>query len=307
MPGGGPLVECVPNVSEGRDAAVLARLRAAASSVPGARLANVHADPDHHRSVFSLLGRPDAVRAAVLALADAVFATIDMRAHHGVHPRLGALDVVPFVPLVDATLEDAVALAHDTGAALAARHALPVYYYADAARRPDRRRLPDARRGGYEALPARLATAEGAPDAGPARLDPRRGATLVGARRPLVAFNVWLDTDDLGAARAIAAAVRESSGGLPALQALGLPLPSRRLVQVSMNLLDVARTPLPTAFDAVAAEATRRKLAIHHAELVGLAPRPAFAGRSPQSVGLTDFTSDLDLDHHVEQLLRDPT
>src|SRR5437870_4157000 len=155
---------------------------------------------------------------AALALADAVVAELDMRTHHGIHPRVGALDVLPFVPLAGMTMAEAVALAHQVGHALAGRHALPVYYYGHAARRPERRRLRELRHGEYEGLPERLKTEEGRPDDGPARFDARAGATLIGAREVLVAYNVWLATDDLIAARAIARSVRESGGGLPAAQ-----------------------------------------------------------------------------------------
>jgi glutamate formiminotransferase len=285
------VLECVPNVSEGRDSAVIADLAAAVRGV-GATLMDVHSDPDHHRTVLSFLGTPAAVEAAVLALARVALAAIDMRRHQGVHPRLGALDVVPIVPLRGATMAEAVALAHRVGARLAERHALPVYFYGQAARRPDRRRLPDARRGGYEALAERLGTPAGVPDEGPARFDPRAGGVLVGARDVLVAFNVWLDSGDLAVAQATARAVRESSGGLPAVQALGLALPSRGLVQVAMNLLDYRRTPIPAAFDAVRREAARCGVGIRRAELVGVAPAAAFAGRSPESVGLTDVTAE---------------
>jgi glutamate formiminotransferase len=279
-------VECVPNVSEGRDAARLGRLAETVAATPGVRLADLHADPDHHRAVFTFLGPPAAVSAAALALAAAVLGEIDMRTHHGIHPRLGALDVLPFVPLVRMTMTEAVALAHATGRALAARHGLPVYYYARAARRPERRALRELRQGEYEGLAARLASVEGQPDDGPARFDPRSGAVLVGARDVLVAYNVWLASDDLGAARAIARAMRASGGGLPAVQALGLRLASRGRVQVSMNLLDYRVTPIPTAFDRVREEAGRAGLAVERSELVGLAPRAAFAGRDPASVGL---------------------
>jgi len=292
----GPIVECVPNVSEGRDPGRLRRLRAVVAAVPGVTLANVHADPDHHRSVFTFLGRPDAVAAGALALADAVLAEIDMRAHRGIHPRLGALDVVPFVPLAGVTMAEAVTLARQVGHELAKRHALPVYYYGQAARGPGRRTLRELRHGEYEGLAERLATPDGAPDDGPARFDPRAGAILVGARDVLVAYNVWLASHDLAAARAIARAVRESSGGLPAVQALGLPLASRDRVQVSMNVLDYRVTPLPAVFDRVSAEAARRGIAIERAELVGLAPRAAFAGREPAAVGLDPFRPDLYLD-----------
>ena len=292
----GPIVECVPNVSEGRDGARLARFAAAVTATPGVTLAGVHADPDHHRSVFTFLGSPAAVAAAALALADAVVAEVDMREHHGIHPRIGALDVLPFVPLAGLTMTEAAALAQQTGGTLAARHALPVYYYAHAARRPERRTLRELRHGEYEGLAARLASAPGRPDDGPTRFDARAGAVLVGARDVLIAYNVWLAGDDLGAARAIARAVRASGGGLPAVQALGLPLASRGRAQVSMNLLDYRVTPIPAAFDRVREEAARAGVALDRAELVGLAPRAAFAGRTPASVGLdgVDAASYLD-------------
>src|SRR5215470_4841674 len=270
-----------------------------ADAVRGVRdvtLANVHADPDHHRAVFTFLGEPGAVAAAAHALAEVVLAEIDMRDHHGIHPRIGALDVLPFVPLVGITMPETVALARETGRALAERHALPVYYYGDAARRPERRTLRELRHGEYEGLAARLATDDGGPDDGPARFDARRGAVLVGARDVLIAYNVWLASDDLAEARAIAREVRASSGGLPAVQALGLPLVSRGRVQVSMNLVDYRKTPIPVAFDRVSAEARRRGVLVERAELVGLAPRAAFAGRDPASVGLEAFRPDHYLD-----------
>lgn len=294
-----PIVECVPNVSEGRDAARLARFAAAVRDTPGVTLADVHADPDHHRSVFTFLGAPDAVAAAAVSLAGAVFAEIDMREHRGIHPRIGALDVLPFVPLAGAPMAVAIRLAHTVGAALAAHHALPVYYYGEAARRPERRVLRELRHGEYEGLAARLGTANGRPDDGPARFDPRAGAILAGARHVLIAYNVWLASQDLDAARAIAREVRASSGGLPAVQALGLPLASRHRVQVSMNLLDHRVTPIPAAFDRVAEAAGRRGIAVERGELVGLAPRAAFAGRTPASVGLPDFTDAHALDRYM--------
>ena len=294
-----PIVECVPNVSEGRDPARLARFAAAIRATPAVTLADVHADPDHHRSVFTFLGPPAAVAAAALALADAVLAEIDMREHHGIHPRVGALDVVPFVPLAGLTLAEAAALAWRTGRMLAEQHALPVYYYGEAARRPERRTLRALRRGEYEGLAARLASPEGRPDDGPARLDARAGAVLIGARDVLIAYNIWLAADDLDAARAIARAVRTSNGGLPAVQALGLPLPSRHRVQVSTNLLDYRITPIPVLFDRVMTEAAHRGVAVERAELVGLAPHAAFTGREPASVGLADFTTEQELDTHL--------
>lgn len=296
----GPLVECVPNVSEGRDRALIDRFASTVGAVSGVTLMNVHADPDHHRSVFSFLGAPAAVAAAALALAETVLAAVDLRLHRGTHPRLGALDVLPFVPLAEVTMTDVVALARQVGRAIADRHRVPVYYYGEAATRATRRRLPDVRGRGYEALADRLQTGD-APDDGPPRFDPRAGATLVGARPLLVAFNVWLDTDDLGAAQAIAKAVRESGGGLSGVQALGMLLASRGVAQVSMNLLDSRATPIPAAYDRVRQEAARRGIRVWRGELVGVALQAAFAGRAPASVGLPDFTPDLLLDGHLER------
>src|SRR5258708_10926206 len=194
------IVECVPNVSEGRDQARLVRVAAAVRATPGVTLADVHADPDHHRAVLTFLGAPATVAAGAVALAEAVLAEIDMRKHRGIHPRIGALDVLPFVPLSDTPMSVAVGLAHAVGATLATRHALPVYYYGEAARRPERRALRELRHGEYEGLAARLGEEEGRPDDGPARFDPRRGAVLVGARGGLVASHLWPASGDPGAA-----------------------------------------------------------------------------------------------------------
>jgi len=277
-------------VSEGRDARAVDAIADVVRAVPGARLADVHADPDHNRSVFTFLGSPRAVEEAAVALAAAVLARVDMREHHGIHPRLGALDVLPFVPLRGLAMDDAVAVARRVGVRFGREHGVPVYFYGAAATRPERRAVRDIRRGEYEGLPQKLADPAWCPDCGPTVFHPRGGAIAVGARDVLVAYNIWLDTSDLGAAKAIASAVRESSGGLPCVQALGLPLERRGLVQVSMNLLDYRRTGIARAYDAVTAEAARRGIAIKRAELVGLAPRAAFEGRAPETVGLPDLT-----------------
>ena len=284
-----PLLECVPNVSEGRDPRAVEAMAEAVRAVSGARLADVHADPDHNRSVFTFLGSPRAVEEAAVALAAAVFARVDMREHHGIHPRIGALDVLPFVPLRDFAMDDAVAVARRVGERLGREHGVPVYFYGAAATRPERRAVRDIRQGEYEGLARRLADTAWCPDCGPAAFHPRGGAMAIGARDVLVAYNIWLDSSDLSAAKAIASAVRESSGGLPCVQALGLPLERRGLVQVAMNLLDYRRTGIARAYDAVAAEAARRGIPIKRAELVGLAPRAAFEGRFPSSVGLSDL------------------
>lgn len=296
-----PIVACIPNVSEGQDRRLVERFADAIRSVAEVRLADVHMDPDHHRSVFSFLGAPQAVERAALALAEAIFIAVDMRAHRGVHPRIGALDVLPFVPIRGITMGETVVLARRVGRTLAERFDLPVYFYGDAAQRPERQRLAKIRRGEYEGLAEKLTAPAWYPDAGPARFNPRSGAAAVGARETLVAFNIWLDSNDLEAARAIASALRESSGGLPGVQAMGVRLASRGIVQVSMNLLDYRRTSIPRVFDLAQSEATRRGVAVARSELVGLAPLEAFAGRSPESVGLSDFTPAKFLDTYLPE------
>jgi glutamate formiminotransferase len=293
------ILECVPNVSEGRDRRLIDRLADSVRSVSGVSLADIHVDPDHHRSVFTFLGTPPAVEAAALALAESVLAGIDMSRHRGVHPRIGALDVLPFIPLRGLTMADAVAVARRVGRLLAERFDLPVYFYGEAASVEERRRLADIRRGEYEGLELKLADPSWAPDCGPASFNSKSGATAVGARRILVAFNVWLDSDDLEIVRAIARIIRESSGGAPGLQAMGIRLAGRGIVQVSMNLLDYRRTSLPRAFDLVQSEAAGRGVSIKQSELVGLAPQEAFHGRSPESLGLADFTPLKLLESHL--------
>ncbi len=282
------LVECVPNVSEGRRAAVVGRIAAAVAAVPGARLLDRTSDRDHNRSVITFAGPRPAVATAALALVAAAIREIDLRTHTGVHPRIGAVDVLPFVPLGELPMEDCVALAHEVGREIAARHGIPVYFYARAALRPERIRLADIRRPGFEGLGAVIGTTH-LPDAGPARVHPTAGAIVVGARPPLIAFNVELDTTDQALARRIARAIRASSGGLPALQALSLLLADPPRVQVSMNLLDHERTGLVAAFDAVASRASAAGVRVIRSELVGLAPAAAVAGLTAERIALDAF------------------
>ncbi len=268
-----PLIECVPNFSEGRRADVIARLAGAVRDVRGVRLVDVSSDPDHHRVVLTFVGLPGAILEAAFRSAEVAVSAIDLRAHWGVHPRIGGVDVIPFVPLREASIAECVALARRLGERLASRLDLPVYLYGAAASDPARRSLPAVRRGGFEGLRDVIGEASRRPDFGPARVHPTAGAVAVGAREVLIAFNVELQSQDLEAARAIARAVRESSGGLPGVQAMGVPLPSRGVVQVSMNLLDYRRTSPLTAFERVAAEAARRGIEVAAGELIGCAPR----------------------------------
>jgi glutamate formiminotransferase len=271
-------LECVPNVSEGRRPDVVARLARAAASPPGVRLLDVSSDPDHNRSVLTLAGEPDGLHASLLALYEAALAEIDLTRHEGVHPRVGAVDVTPFVPLGDTPMEMALAAAERLGSEVARRFGLPVYLYEKAARRPERRFLADIRRGGFEGFPARIADPAWAPDFGPPEVHPTGGVTVIGARFFLIAFNAVLETPDLAVARAIARRVRESGGGLPAVRAMGVYLASRGLVQVSMNLVDYRRTSVLTAFDRVRQEAEDLGTRVIETEVIGLMPEEAALG-----------------------------
>jgi glutamate formiminotransferase len=286
-------VECVPNFSDGRDAATAAALRAALDSVPGARLLDWHADRDHNRSVGTVLGHPEAVaEAAFRAVAEAL-RRIDLNRHQGVHPRIGAADVCPFVPLEPTDMPACVALARAFGERVAADLSLPVYLYGEAARDPARSALPAVRRGGFEGLREAIGTDPArAPDHGPRAVHPTGGALAVGAREFLIAFNVELDSQDLGAARAIAREVRASSGGLPGIRALGLELRETGRVQVSCNVCRPREVGLVRLFEAIETGARARGLALHGSELVGMAPPWALDAAIAERVGLRGFDAD---------------
>ena len=285
------IVECVPNVSEGRRLDVIDSLANVITAIPGVRLLDRTSDPDHNRSVFTFAGEPDAVERAALDLIDAAYKAVDMRGHTGEHPRLGAVDVVPFVPLAGVTMDECVAIAHRVGEAVAAKHNVPVFYYANAAMRPDRVRLPDIRKPEYEGLAEFLETTH-VPDAGPRALHPSAGAIVVGARAPLIAFNIELDTTDLKLAQRIAKEIRESSGGLPAVQAKGFMLSDPARAQVSMNLLDHTVTSLPRVWREVESRATAAGVRILRGELIGLLPLDAAVAAAGDSLKLDSFTRD---------------
>ena len=279
------LVECVPNVSEGRRPDVVRGLADVVSAVPGIRLLDLTSDADHNRSVITFAGDAEAVESAALALVAAAYGAIDMRTHIGEHPRLGAVDVVPFVPLSGSTMEDCVAIAKRVGGAVAKAHDVPVYYYAKAATRPERVRLPDIRKPQYEGLQALMDTTHG-PDDGPARVHPTAGAIVVGARPPLIAFNIELDTADVKLAKRIAKEIRESSGGLTAVQAMGFELTDPVRAQVSMNLLDHSVTSLATVWREVEARANAAGVKVLRGELIGLAPLDAMLDVARESLRL---------------------
>jgi glutamate formiminotransferase len=270
------LVECVPNFSEGRKTEMIDRIARVVESEDGVVVLNRHIDVDHNRSVITFVGEPDAILNAALKAVRAAKDLIDLRAHAGVHPRIGATDVLPFVPVSGVTMEECVRLAHEAGQRIWSELSIPVYFYERAALRADRVRLEHLRGQGFEWLrheveinPDRL------PDVGDPKLHESAGATVVGARPFLIAFNVNLQTADLSIARSIAREVRERDGGLPFVKALGFELQSRGVVQVSMNLIDYQHTGIAQAFEAVRAAAARRQVEVLGAEIVGLVPRAA--------------------------------
>lgn len=275
------LVESVPNVSEGRRLDVVDRLASAITSVPGVYLLDRTSDPSHNRSVFTLAGEHDAVTEALERLVAAAIHDIDMDAHEGEHPRIGAVDVIPFIPLGATTIDDCIELARAFGARIATRFDLPVYLYAKAAARADREKLADVRRGQYEGLKSEIGQRGREPDFGPSRLHPSAGAVAVGARPFLIAYNINLASDDVELARRIARRARESGGGLPRLQANGFEVrePERGhplRAQVSMNLLDFGVTPLWLVWDTVRSLAAEDGVEPAESELIGLAPLAAF-------------------------------
>jgi glutamate formiminotransferase len=268
-----PLIECVPNVSEGRRADIIAALGAAIAGA-GVQVLDQSSDASHNRTVFTFVGDPHAVRDAVVRLFDAAIDAIDLRTHQGVHPRVGSVDVVPFVPLQDATMDQCVALARDTAADVAARFHVPVFLYEEAAAREERRSLSDLRRGGIEGIALRMRETAWRPDFGPDRPHPTAGATAIGARPILIAFNVNLASNRLGVAKRIASVIRASGGGFAHVKALGMQL-DNGTVQVSMNLTNYKETSMTTVFDAVAREAAVDGVRVLESEIVGLVPADA--------------------------------
>ncbi|HXG63277.1 MAG TPA: glutamate formimidoyltransferase [Planctomycetota bacterium] len=283
------LLEAVPNFSEGRRADVCAAIAQAARR-PEVQVLDLEMDADHHRSVLTLAGPPEPLAEAAFAAAREAVARIDLNAHRGQHPRMGAIDVLPFVPLGGTPMEVAVDLARRVGRRIGEELGVPVFLYEAAATRPDRRNLADVRKPQFEGLRELIGRdPDRAPDFGPPRIHPTAGCVAVGARRPLIAFNVDLDTEDVAVARAIARKVRERDGGLPALKALGLYLAERRCAQVSMNVCDYTRTGLAEAFRAVEAEAARLGAGVRGSEIVGLVPREALPPDPERTIRLVGF------------------
>jgi glutamate formiminotransferase len=296
-----PLIECVPNVSEGRRDDVIAAL-AATIDAPGVHLLDRSSDPSHNRTVYTFAGEPAPLQEAVLRLFTAAVAAIDLRRHEGVHPRMGAVDVVPFIPLQNASMEECVALATTTAALVAERLGVPVFLYEEAAAADERRNLAEIRRGGLNGVARRMREPAWRPDFGPATPHETAGATAIGARRILIAYNVNLATNRLGVAKRIAAAIRASSGGLNQVKAMGVQL-EQGLVQVSMNLTDYRETSMVTVFDAIAREAAVDGVRILESEIVGLAPAEALPPDPRKRLKLREADLDRVLERRLERSL----
>lgn len=279
-------IECVPNFSEGRDRSIVAALEYAVRNIPGAMLLDSTSDADHNRSVLTFAGEPKPVADAAFAAIQQAVRLIDLTAHEGVHPRVGAADVVPFVPVENATLEDCARIARETGQRIWDQLRVPVFLYEAAALRPECARLENIRRRANSGL---------APDIGDAR-HPTAGYCVVGARKFLIAWNILLKSNDLAAAKSIAAEIREANGGLPAVKALGLALGSQNKVQVSINLIDFHRTTLYAVFDAVTKAAAQRGLEVEGSELIGMIPQAALDGSAGHDLRWLNMRSDLILE-----------
>ena len=300
-----PLVECVPNFSEGLNADTVQRIADAIRSVDSTCVLDTHIDPDHNRSVITFVAPPDKIVEAALKAVARATQLIDMRQHKGEHPRLGATDVLPFVPVRDVTIEECVQLAHQAGRRIAAELSIPVYFYEQAALRPERKNLEDVRRGALERLRKEIATVQARePDVGPRLTHETAGAIAVGARQFLIAFNVVLKSPDITIARQIAKTIRFRHGGLPFLKALGFQLHSRGFVQVSMNLVNYEVTGMTEAYEAVEREANRIGVKIESAEIVGLVPEAALDRKAAYFSKLVDFSERKVLEYQIAELCK---
>ena len=286
------VIECVPNFSEGRRKDVVDKIVHSIRSVPGTKVLDVESDPDHNRSVITYTGTRESVGESAFRGARAALELIDLTKHKGEHPRMGALDVLPFIPVQEATMEDCIDIANRTAARIAKELKIPCYMYEAAAKRPDRRNLENVRRGQFEGLREAVLTDDTRyPDYGPRMLHPTAGATAVGARMPLVAFNVNLRSTDVSVAKDIAKKIRASSGGMPHVKALGFTLQDKGMVQISMNLTDYTVTPISKVFDAIRAEADARGVEIANGEIIGLIPLDAVCDLAARLLRLEGFTS----------------
>jgi glutamate formiminotransferase / formiminotetrahydrofolate cyclodeaminase len=299
------IIECVPNFSEGRRKEAVDSLAAALTSAPGVALLDIGMDAAHNRCVISIAGDPEGVAKGVIAAVGKAVELIDLRQHQGEHPRMGAADVIPFIPIADTTIEDCVELSVRVAQALAERYGIPIYLYEQSARIPARQDLAYVRKGQFEGIREEIRTnPERKPDFGPCEVHVSAGATAVGARYPLIAYNIYLHSNDLRIAREIARSIRFSNGGLPFLKALGFEIKERNQVQVSMNLIHYEATPLFRVFDLVAREAERYGVSIASSEIVGLVPQKALDSSAEYYLHLENFSRDQVLENRLSEALK---
>jgi len=286
------IIECVPNVSEGRDRAAIDAMASAVRSTPGVRLLDVSSDGSHNRSVLTFVGDAAAVREGVRSLFREAIARIDLRTHRGEHPRMGAVDVVPFIPVRGSSVEECVALSREVGAAIAEEFGIPVFLYEDSASSEHRRNLAEVRKGQFEGFGEKMKDPQWAPDFGPAAPHPTAGAVAMGARPFLIAYNINLGTKDLTVADRIAKAIRHLSGGFRFVKAMGVELADRGIVQVSINMTNFRKTPLHRVFECVRSEADRYGVPIVGSEIVGLAPADALFAVAEHYLRLERFSAE---------------
>lgn len=284
------IVETVPNFSEGRDEGKIKKILAAFEGREGVRLLDYERDADHNRCVVTAIGEPAPLKVAVLAAVGTAVGLIDMRTHQGQHPRMGAVDVIPFIPIRSMTMEEAVAFSKEVGKAVAEQFVVPVFLYEESATNPSRKNLADIRKGQFEGMADKLKDPTWKPDFGPDKIHPSAGVVAIGARMPLVAFNVNLATDNMEIAHAIAKAVRHISGGLRYCKAIGIELKDRGIVQVSMNMTDFTKTPLYRVVELIRAEAKRYGVSVVGSEVVGLVPMEALIDAAAFYMGLEHFS-----------------
>lgn len=290
--GNGKIVQCVPNYSEGRDLNKIEKILEPFRGKDGVKLLNYEADKDYNRVVVTVIGEPQAVKGAVVESIGAAAQVIDMTAHKGQHSRMGAADVVPFIPIKNMTMAEAVQLAQETGKAVAEQYNIPVFLYEKAASRPERENLADVRKGQFEGMAEKLKDPAWMPDFGEARIHPRAGVSAVGARMPLIAYNISLNTSNLEIANGIAKAIRFSNGGFRYCKAGGVEIPDKGITQVTMNLTDYTKTPIYRVFETVKMEAKRYGVQVIGSEIVGLVPMEALVDTAAYYLGLEGFSLD---------------
>lgn len=299
MAGMNRIIECVPNFSEGRDNDIIEKILAPFRGKDAVKLLDYQKDYDHNRLVVTIVGEPDSLMPALLEAIDTAIECIDMRKHQGQHPRMGAVDVVPFIPIKQVTMQEAIDISKQVAKEISEKYLIPVFLYEESATRSERKNLATIRKGQFEGMAEKICTPEWTPDFGPLKIHPTAGVTAVGARMPLVAFNVNLDTDDIEIADEIAQCVRHISGGLPHCKAIGIKLIKRGIVQVSMNMTDYTKTALYRSFELIKKEAEKHGVNVIGSEIVGLVPMAALIDTAVYCLNVENFSIEQVLEYSI--------